>query len=500
MSAQAELYSLLESVRRRCRLRRAVLRGSVGLVVGGGLLFLYAFLRFAGFPFDLTVALFACFTAPAVCFVSGVLQHVSLTDAAALVDRRLELRNRTSTALEFLPHTGALQQLQVADTLEVLQAMDARRVVSFVPDRQVAIGPAVVAVACLLCLLPPVKPPPVAEGRSLGAVIAVSGLDSQLEALRNLAEDVNDEELSDLAAQLQKDIRQTTRTEHELKDVLTRVSEAQQKLQKLASQMDIEAMDAQLADVGEALSSAESFQSAADALKNQDHEKAADALADVDPELDETETRPTSEQLERTAQAAKEKGMDELGSDLDELSNAVAKGDQEQIKKAAQQLGDRVKMHGTARKVSQQLKSQIDALGDARNLAAHSNSEGNGASADATGLNQKKGESKKQSHGSSKKAGSKTAGNIHGEKSRLEGQLQMARLTGKMTEAGESETETVLSTESSAKAKRLANETFARYRRLSEAALQAEALPPGQRMTIKRYFERIRPEMSSSEE
>ena len=49
-------------------------------------------------------------------------------------------------------------------------------------------------------------------------------------------------------------------------------------------------------------------------------------------------------------------------------------------------------------------------------------------------------------------------------------------------------------------AKRLANETFARYRRLSEAALQAEALPPGQRMTIKRYFERIRPEMSSSEE
>ena len=500
MSDQAEFYSLLRSVRRRCRFRRALLRSSVGLAVGSALLFVYALLRIAGFPFDPGFAIAACLIAPVVCFVSGVVQDVSMHEAAALIDHRLLLCDRTVTALEFLPQASAFQQLQVADTLEVLRQMDVRRVVSFLPPRSMAAGPVVAGVACLMCLLPPVAPPSFSDRGSLDSVASVVDLNRELAALQELAEDVQDDELSDLAAALQNDLRRTPRTERELKKVLTRVSEAQQKLLKMASEMDIEAMDAQLADVGKALSNAETFQTAADALKNNDHEKAADALTDVDADLDEAEARPTTEQLDQTAQAAKERGMDDLGQDLNDLSNAVSKGDQNQIKKAAQQLSDRVRMHGAARKVSQKLRSQIDALGDARNLAAHSNSEGNGASADATGLNQKKGESKKESRGSSRKAGSKTAGNIHGEKSRLEGQLQMARLTGKMTDTGETETEQVLSTENSAQAKRLAGETFARYRKLSEAALQAEALPPGQRMTIKRYFERIRPEMSSESE
>ena len=67
------------------------------------------------------------------------------------------------------------------------------------------------------------------------------------------------------------------------------------------------------------------------------------------------------------------------------------------------------------------------------------------------------------------------------------------RLSGKQSDEGEVETETMHSPEGKEEARRAYRESYDKFRKISEAVLETEPIPLGHRQTIRRYFESIRP-------
>lgn len=80
-----------------------------------------------------------------------------------------------------------------------------------------------------------------------------------------------------------------------------------------------------------------------------------------------------------------------------------------------------------------------------------------------------------------------------GERTPQLGNKDKQNLTGQQTDEGESEVETTHSPEGSQQAQREYRESYAKYRKISESVLENEPIPLGQRQTIRRYFESIRP-------
>jgi hypothetical protein len=91
-----------------------------------------------------------------------------------------------------------------------------------------------------------------------------------------------------------------------------------------------------------------------------------------------------------------------------------------------------------------------------------------------------------------------TSGNTDGELTKLDSARQKEQIKGEMGE-GESETETTHMPEGRQAAARAYREQYQKYRRLTEAALDAEPIPLGHRQTIRRYFELIRPQGDETE-
>jgi hypothetical protein len=102
---------------------------------------------------------------------------------------------------------------------------------------------------------------------------------------------------------------------------------------------------------------------------------------------------------------------------------------------------------------------------------------------------------RKKSDKPSSNWGMATSGNTDGEKSKLDSARNREQIQGQMGE-GAAETETTHMPEGRQTASRSYREQYQKYRRMTEAALNSEPIPLGQRETIRRYFELIRPQES----
>ena len=139
------------------------------------------------------------------------------------------------------------------------------------------------------------------------------------------------------------------------------------------------------------------------------------------------------------------------------------------------------------------LNSKCEKLGECKKLCSgNCDKDGNGSSA-GQGVKLVQGQTNSKSNSASKKADAKSAGNIDGQKTKLDSQRQMATLTGQIGAEGDSDFETTTSPEAQEQATRLAKEAFAKYQKMSETVLDSEPIPLGHRQTIRKYFELIRP-------
>jgi hypothetical protein len=503
---KTELLTQLAPVRLRMRLQSVVRAAGIGALAGCQFLLVCGILR-AVFHIEISGTFAALVFSASVMIgtICGWLLNCSWSAVASRVDRHYQFKDRTTTALQLSDHPqpSIFEQLQLQDAAQHLQDINAADVVPLAPPQRWQWTVLLLLVSGRLWMAPIVgDEPSQPELTPQQTAVVVADIQNEIDDLEALAEEAANEELEQLVANLRQDVKHLKIPALTVRDSMKTVSEMQQRIKDLMQDMDIAAMDAELRNVGEAIAGAKPFKLAAAAIEEGDLEKAAAELQDLTEEelspdkMKPAESRPTAEKLAEAAKAAKEKGLDELSEQLSELSEAVKSGEAKQTAEKAEDLAQTIKEQGVKRKLNNLLQNKSDQLGlSKKQLAVQSQSEGEGSMA-GKGQNLKKGKSEKSENDiASQKAGGKSAGNINGPKTQLESERQMARLTGQLSEDGDSETETetTAAPETPQQAQRKAQEAYNRYQKMSEAVLDSESIPVGHRETIRRYFELIRP-------
>lgn len=482
------LYRQLQPVRQRqwaVRVFRAAVwgvgAGSIAAAVLGSLR-LVGWLSTTGIGWGLLLGL------PIAVVAAAAVREWLKTDwlpAARAIDGHYELKDRTETALAFLrrdqaAHANELEQLQLADAVRHLQRVEAKQVVPFVLPSSFRWAAATTALAvALLCW--PTGRSQVSAGPStpLDAIVAEAEMvEEDLKELLDELPEEHDPELDAIVKELLAKAAEMKEPGVDVREALAKLSEMQSALQTVAAEFNVAATDEQMKAIGEALQSAESLQEAGQALQEGQYDKASEALAKLDtPKLDRKESRAVADKLKKASEDAAQKGMKKLSEAAKEAAEGLDKDNPTQSKNGLNKLGESAKKQGNAKKIAAMLKKQSDKLGESK-----SNCQGNS-----------QGDGNQPAKKPSQKAGKGTNSNVQGDRTDLAANRNEEKIKGLKGEQGDSDVETLTTTEANEQSKRELKDVYHKYRKLSDAVLESEDIPLGHRQTIRRYFEAIRP-------
>lgn len=482
------LFRQLQPVRRRQWVVGVLRAAAWGLVGGSVTAVIFAVLRLVGWNSTVWAGWGVLVGLPAVAACVAAAWswlHTSWLPSARAVDEHYELKDRTETALAFLRREQAgqadeLQQLQLADAVQHLMRVEPKQVVPFVLPSSFRWAAATTALAVVLLCWPTGRSQ-VSAGPStpLDAIVAEAEFveEDLKELLEELPED-HDPELDALVKELLAKAEEMKEPGVDVREALAKLSEMQSALQAVAAELNVAATDEQMKAIGEALQSAESLKEAGQALQEGQYDKASEQLAKLDtPKLDRKESRAVADKLKKASEDAAQKGMKNLSEAAKQAAEGLDKDNPTQSKSGLNKLGESAKKQGNAKKIAAMLKKQSDKLGESK-----SNCQGNSQS-DGNQLTKKP----------SQKAGKGTNSNIQGDRTDLAANRNEEKIKGLKGEQGDSDVETLTTTEANEQSQRGLKEVYHKYRKLSDAVLESEDIPLGHRQTIRRYFEAIRP-------
>jgi len=187
-----------------------------------------------------------------------------------------------------------------------------------------------------------------------------------------------------------------------------------------------------------------------------------------------------AEQMQAIADNAEEQNQTAMHEAAQAMADALKDGDGEAGAVAADALAHEVETHGIRMDIGNALAKQLVELGMAKSDFGIAMDGGDGTA---------KSDTDKETWGMG------SAGNPNdGEETQLDSERQEQLLTGMVSDEGESQTETIDTQEmTEANSLRQFREQFQEYQKLSEAVLDSEPIPLGQRQVIRQYFESIRP-------
>lgn len=500
---ERQIHHVLTPVRWRQRLQASLTAGLWGLAIAAVAGLVVSVWKFAaGTPVPWWMAVSLLVAGPVIGALAGSFVSNTWRLAAAAVDQRYRLKDRTVTALEFLaaPAPGELHILQVTETVSQLNVVDARQVVPFVLPRWTRWACLTAATAALL-LLWPLTPRDVEAKLSqpTGVANAAQIIAEELKQLKDIAQEESRDELEVLVAELEKKVEELQDPETDVREALATISEMQAQLADQLKQYNTAVVDAQMQALAQAMASAAAFQGAAKQLKEGDYQQAAEELDQLEQtEMGRKESRATSEQLEKVAGAMKKAGLSDLSDSVDELSQACKECDADKLGQASKGLASQCRSQGLRKALGQLLANKLNRLGECKSLCQGGQCKqcgGNCKSGQCNKNSLAKGQSPK-SEKSSQNWGMGTHGNLDGDATNLDSQRSLEQITGTQGD-GPSEFESTTSPEGEESARRGYKEQYGKYRKLSEAVLESEPIPLGQRQLIRNYFELIRPDRNS---
>ncbi|REK10951.1 MAG: hypothetical protein DWQ37_16090 [Planctomycetota bacterium] len=488
----SQLQARLRPIRFRQRFDRALRWGTAGLAIGaaaGSAWYLAAWLGAGLAPgFAWLLLLGGVVTAAVV----GLVWPVSWTSSARLVDAVYGLKDRTLTALDFAGRRASepVHTLQMADAMDHLSSVDARRVVPVQMPRLVPLAVAATAVMIALGFLPMSQQALEAKTPAgpLEVVLDQAALleETMIEDLEELAEESEDEELKELAEEMKEAVEELKDPEVDQREALAKLSEMQAAITEAVKALDVEQVDAQLEQLADALEASQATEAASQALKAADHQKSAEELEKID------------------ASTMSKKERDAVTSNLSKLSKSLGKGKKGQLSAAVQEMLEGLsnendskskegfckaagicRKQGLRKKISECLGCQLNRLAECKGCC-----QGQCLSPSMTA---------KKSNRSSNKAGLASSNKPLGEeKTKLDSRRRDENLTGAQGD-GPSERETLTTAEARQDAARSYRERYVEYRKQMEDVLDSEPLPLGHRETVRKYFEAIRPSTAESE-
>lgn len=488
-----QLRSHLQPVRRRQQWLYVFQATCWGLLLGGIAACLLAILRLFGVPVTLAWTLGAVGIGCSLGLLVGLIRGWSWHRAAAAVDAHYSLKDRVVSALAFSegrkkPTTATpVYELQIADTLERLKDIDARQVAPLAVPRLLPAAVASVLVAIGLLFIPSSQrtveanpAPALAHVQSEAEYLE----ETMLEELRELAEDeeIVDPELKELVEQLEQFVEQLGQEGVDEREALAKLSEMQMAIAGVQAQYNLEAVDAHMKSIAEALTHSEATKAAAEALAEGAYNKAAESLEQLDAsQVPRKEAKSVARQLKKLARSLAEANQGQLSQSASEMSEGLENENQGQCKSGARRLAGLCRAQSLRKKIGQCLGCQLGRLAQCKSNCANGQCRNNGGNNVA--LSDKP--SNNWGTGATDNPFGSEATDLGSQRDRLE-------LTGTPGE-GPSEKETMTSPEAREQARRGYRQQYQQYRKMAEAVTESEALPLGHRQIIRTYFEAIRP-------
>lgn len=501
MIVSEEPLKFIQAVRIRMRIQRILLWFSHGLIAGGSICLFAAVHRLMGLSADLAVMLIVLGSACGAGVLFGLSQKPSLFDAAAMIDARCGLKDRTTTMLQFLTNgsNAPMHQLAVQDAAQHLAAFGAADVAPLGFPGHIRWSGSITVLAFVSLLIPvPDKAVAAVIGPSESYSAIAAQISDDLTELDRMADTTDSEELHRLVAELRVRRQKLHDDDKDIRSALATLSDMQALMAQQHAEFNVEATETQLQTLAQAMSTAPPLKSASEALKNRDYDAAAEALNKVDDaKMDRAESRSSAEKLSELADVMKTQGLKRLQEPVSELADAIEEQDADKLSKASEDLAREVRRHAAAKAMALMLKNKSQSLSELKALSrsGSGSKSGQGQTVDQQKTSEQS-QTASRSNKGSRNAGSEQAGDMDGAKTNLESQRQLARLGGLRGTEGESDYESVDSADGEGQVQRRAVQTFAKYRKLSEAVLESEPIPLGQRQTIRNYFESIRPVQS----
>ncbi len=436
-------------------------------------------------------------------------------EPARQADGHYKLKDRLLTAQELSSREQCtpLERLQRSDAMQYAGKVQPREVMPLRLPRNFSWSILAVTLATAICFVSPyiagrseaidAKPPvePLPE-----IVAAAAALDAELvEKIDELAKRNSEEKtLAELAEKLQQLMERLAKNSTDRKESLALLSEMEEAVRAAMSQLQVEAVDASMKEIAEALRVAEATKAAAQALRDEQYAQAADELEKIDAKafdvasniMSKPERQAISEQMRQAMKKMETRGQESLLNAAKKMAEACEGGDGEDdagndganaANEGTDALAAESRKQGIRKEIYKELQGKLALLEQCK-------SDGDG------------GDKTSKSRDGSKNWGTGAAGNPNaGEETNLDGHRVRQNLPGisdgaNMTEEGDSEFETVRSDEApKEKTMRAFRELFQEYKKMSEAVLEAEPIPQGQRQMIRRYFESIRPENDEAE-
>jgi hypothetical protein len=475
------IYAMLEPVRRRQRTMLVVRWAVMGMLAGSLACLATALVGWLARGYGSTAwSLVLLAAGPLLGAAIGVLHWRGWQKAAAAVDAHYDLKDRALTAIDFahLDQPTPVHELQLSDTEDHLADLDPKQVapIRMPASLPLAVAAAAIAMAVLFWPRPaPVQANPAEPIESI--VAAADDAKASLEELEEQAKRQDNKELKDLVQQLTHKIEEMKQPGVDVKEALAKLSEMQSTIAVQQALYNVGAVDAQMSSLGEAMASTQSLESAGQSLQQQKYEKAAAALEQAEPKFERKEAKNLKEKLKNAAAAQGEAGMGELSETTQEMADSL--DDANAFQDSARKLAKLARAQGRRKQISDLLSLLNNNLSECKGNCQKSGGP--------------KIVSRKKSTRPSSSWGRGVSGNIDGDKTKLDAEHRREQLQGQADE-GPSETETTHSPEGRQLATRSYRESYDKYRRKTEAALNSEPIPLGHRQTIRRYFELIRPQ------
>lgn len=477
------IQETLQTVRRRLKLVMILKVIGAGLLVGAASAFVYAAIRF-GFATELPWQ-----AAPGMLLAGGVIgllvslcRPAATELAAKVVDETYALKDSSLTALQFAAEQDSdpLRRLQVQQAEAQMSRVDAKQCVPFtVPQRSLTWSVGLSAAAALVLLITNWSIPKVQAATVLpmAEIQAMKLREGTITEVEKLALEIEDPAIEELLKELTQKVDELETEALDEADLLATLSEMQNAIAEAQEAMKIPETDAVLKALAEAMKPSEAMQMAAGALEEEDYDKAAEELKNLDlKDLSDKERRAVSDNLKKMVAKLSKGQKGELSEAIGELAEGLKSKSAGECKKSVAKICKACKKQGQKKKAGKCLACELNRLAECKG-------ECRGSCA---------GDKVVKSKSPSQKAGKGSASDILGEKTELDGGRREEQLTGQHSD-GPSETEITQAPEGEQQAARQFAKKYEKFQKEAEAVLNSEPLPMGHRETVRKYFESIRP-------
>lgn len=403
---------------------------------------------------------------------------------ALMLDDRAELKDRVSSAYEFLKEGGELDEahaVQVRDAIERAQKIDCSKIFQFRWPKYSSALPIVAVLLILSFFMPGLRP---AKAVAVVDPAKMAQIEQLKELERELAQKDEHKELEDVLKKLQQLRERFDKGEINERDVLLQLARLDEDLRNKTQETGAENLEKEMNTILPHLMSSSASRQVASAIKEDKLDKAAEELQKLDQkvarqELSNQDKRELAMNMGMAASKLGGKDKSAFGGDFSKASESLEKSDSEGFSSACKSIGEKLQTMKKCRSMA----SACNKLGLCKSGFCQSKEQGFSLAPKA--LSKGKG---------GLKAGTGASGNPLGEDSRLASSYRkMLQVSG---QAGEGPVQSEVEiTDGQLSASQLdLKEVHANFAAVAEEAIEKESIPLSHRYHVKRYFQAIRPQ------